>query len=225
MGLPTTFANLAEENELLREQVAMLKRELGLDKDRLAEEAFRREWRLTGREVQMLGLLFQRRGAVLSKEMLLDAMYGGIDEPEIKIVDVFICKLRNKIGSDRIRTAWGRGYALTAQGIKACCRVLGLPEPDIADEPVKEPGLKKEQRSQMTLRAARFLAEEPRTARQVGAHFNAGHGSAIVANLTRKNLVEMVDQIRSPVTGRWVNLYGLTKKGEAYVEARRSLDV
>ena len=58
-----------------------------------------------------------RRGAVLSKENFLDHLYGGIDEPELKIIDVFVCKLRKKLaessgGDNYIETVWGRGYVL-----------------------------------------------------------------------------------------------------------------
>jgi two-component system, cell cycle response regulator CtrA len=72
---------------------------------------------LTGKEYQMLELLSLRKGTTLTKEMFLNNLYGGIDEPEIKIIDVFICKLRKKLanasnGKDYIETVWGRGYVL-----------------------------------------------------------------------------------------------------------------
>jgi two-component system cell cycle response regulator CtrA len=72
---------------------------------------------LTGREYQMLELLSLRKGTTLTKEMFLNQLYGGMDEPEIKIIDVFVCKLRKKLanasgGKDYIETIWGRGYVL-----------------------------------------------------------------------------------------------------------------
>jgi two-component system, cell cycle response regulator CtrA len=72
---------------------------------------------LTGKEYQILELLALRKGTTLTKEMFLNNLYGGMDEPEIKIIDVFICKLRKKLanaadGRDYIETVWGRGYAL-----------------------------------------------------------------------------------------------------------------
>ena len=72
---------------------------------------------LTGKEYQMLELLSLRKGTTLNKEMFLNHLYGGIDEPEIKIIDVFICKLRKKLAGasnckDYIETVWGRGYVL-----------------------------------------------------------------------------------------------------------------
>ena len=49
---------------------------------------------LTGKEYQMLELLSLRKGTTLTKEMFLNHLYGGMDEPELKIIDVFICKFR-----------------------------------------------------------------------------------------------------------------------------------
>jgi two-component system cell cycle response regulator CtrA len=72
---------------------------------------------LTAKEYQMLELLALRMGMTLNKEMFLSHLYGGMDEPEAKIIDVFICKLRKKLasasgGKDYIETVWGRGYAM-----------------------------------------------------------------------------------------------------------------
>ena len=72
---------------------------------------------LTGKEYQMLEVLSLRKGTTLTKETLLNQLYGGMDEPEIKIIDVFMCKLRKKLfnasgGKDYIETVWGRGYIL-----------------------------------------------------------------------------------------------------------------
>jgi two-component system cell cycle response regulator CtrA len=72
---------------------------------------------LTGKEYAMLELLSLRKGTTLTKEMFLNHLYGGMDEPELKIIDVFICKLRKKLslacaGENYIETVWGRGYVL-----------------------------------------------------------------------------------------------------------------
>ena len=81
---------------------------------------------LTGKEYQMLELLSLRKGTTLTKEMFLNHLYGGMDEPELKIIDVFICKLRKKLatasgGKHHIETVWGRGYVLRdpQEGIQA----------------------------------------------------------------------------------------------------------
>jgi two-component system cell cycle response regulator CtrA len=76
---------------------------------------------LTGKEYQMLELLSLRKGTTLTKEMFLNHLYGGMDEPELKIIDVFICKLRKKLqtatgGKHYIETVWGRGYVLRDPG-------------------------------------------------------------------------------------------------------------
>lgn len=72
---------------------------------------------LTGKEYGILELLSLRKGSTLTKEMFLNHLYGGMDEPEAKIIDVFICKLRKKLadatdGTNYIETVWGRGYVL-----------------------------------------------------------------------------------------------------------------
>ena len=72
---------------------------------------------LTGKEYQIMELLSLRKGTTLTKEMFLNHLYGGMDEPELKIIDVFICKLRKKLeqatgGNSYIETIWGRGYKL-----------------------------------------------------------------------------------------------------------------
>jgi len=84
---------------------------------------------LTGKEYQMLELLSLRKGTLITKEMFLNHLYGGMDEPEQKIIDVFICKLRKKLtaateGEHHIETVWGRGYVLR--------------DPDEAEEPMRE---------------------------------------------------------------------------------------
>lgn len=72
---------------------------------------------LTGKEYGILELLALRKGTTLTKEMFLNHLYGGMDEPEAKIIDVFVCKLRKKLasaadGANFIETVWGRGYVL-----------------------------------------------------------------------------------------------------------------
>ena len=76
---------------------------------------------LTRKEFEVLELLALRQGMTISKEMLLNHLYGGMDEPGLKIIDVFLCKLRKKLaafsgGAEYIATVWGRGYMLQAAG-------------------------------------------------------------------------------------------------------------
>jgi len=72
---------------------------------------------LTGKEYGILELLSLRKGTTLTKEMFLNHLYNGMDEPELKIIDVFVCKLRKKLSTVAIdelyiHTVWGRGYVL-----------------------------------------------------------------------------------------------------------------
>ena len=89
--------------------------EVNLDSKTVAVNSVRVH--LTSKEYQMLELLSLRKGMMLTKEMFLNNLYSGMNEPEIKIIDVFICKLRKKLanasyGKDYIETVWGRGYRL-----------------------------------------------------------------------------------------------------------------
>ncbi|MAP23966.1 MAG: DNA-binding response regulator [Rickettsiales bacterium] len=90
---------------------------LKIDLRRNLAEAGGQILNLTNKEYSILELLAIRKGVMISKEMFLNHLYNGMDEPEIKIVDVFICRLRKKIadatnGDNFIQTIWGRGYIL-----------------------------------------------------------------------------------------------------------------
>lgn len=104
--------------------------EILVNLDAKTVEAGNKPVHLTGKEYQMLELLSLRKGTTLTKEMFLNHLYGGMDEPELKIIDVFICKLRKKLanatdGANYIETVWGRGY------------VLRDPQPDaLGDTPI-----------------------------------------------------------------------------------------
>lgn len=72
---------------------------------------------LTSKEYALVELLGMRKGTTINKEQFLNHLYGGMDEPEMKIIDVFLCKIRRKIeklsdGIEYIETVWGRGYIL-----------------------------------------------------------------------------------------------------------------
>lgn len=91
---------------------------------------------LTGKEYSILELLTLRKGMVLTKEAFLNHLYGGMDEPEMKIIDVFICKLRKKLAQagagNLIGTVWGRGYMMREPDL----HLNGVDSPSIAAEPV-----------------------------------------------------------------------------------------
>ena len=84
---------------------------------------------LTGKEYGILELLSLRKGTTLTKEMFLNHLYNGMDEPELKIIDVFVCKLRKKLAKASedeiyIHTVWGRGYVLRDPENKASAETL-----------------------------------------------------------------------------------------------------
>src|SRR3954470_14146421 len=90
---------------------------LSVNLDTRSIEVDNKPLHLTSKEYSILELLSLRKGTTLTKEMFLNHLYGGIDEPELKIIDVFICKLRKKLstatrGENYIETVWGRGYVL-----------------------------------------------------------------------------------------------------------------
>jgi two-component system cell cycle response regulator CtrA len=90
---------------------------LAVNLDNRLAEVQGRPLPLTGKEYGVLELLSLRKGTTLTKEMFLNHLYGGMDEPEPKIIDVFVCKLRKKLsratgGENYIETVWGRGYTL-----------------------------------------------------------------------------------------------------------------
>jgi two-component system, cell cycle response regulator CtrA len=87
---------------------------LAVNLDTRTAEVDEQPLHLTGKEYQIVELLSIRKGTTLTKEMFLNHLYGGIDEPEVKIIDVFICKLRKKLnmatgGDNYIETVWVRG--------------------------------------------------------------------------------------------------------------------
>lgn len=72
---------------------------------------------LTGKEYQIVELLARRKGSTITNDAMLNHLDGGMDEPDMKIIDVFVCKLRKKIshatnGQSYIDTVWGRGYVM-----------------------------------------------------------------------------------------------------------------
>lgn len=90
---------------------------VSINLDERTVEVSGKQVNLTSKEYSILELLALRKGTTITKEMFLNHLYGGIDEPELKIIDVFVCKLRKKIadaadGQNYIETLWGRGYVL-----------------------------------------------------------------------------------------------------------------
>jgi two-component system cell cycle response regulator CtrA len=128
MGADDFISKPYDKDELIARIQAVIRRSKGysqpvlrigtlqLNLDSREVQADGRQVHLTGKEYAILELLVLRKGMVLTKEAFLNHLYGGIDEPEMKIIDVFICKLRKKLAvagaGNLIGTVWGRGYML-----------------------------------------------------------------------------------------------------------------
>lgn len=102
---------LNAENARLRDRIAWLEDAM------MAVKPLPREWRLTAQEARVFGVLANRE--VATKEAVMVGLYS--DRPDedvaIKIVDVYVCKLRKKLTpfGIKIETIWGRGYSLASE--------------------------------------------------------------------------------------------------------------
>ena len=102
--------------------------------------------RLTNKEFALFELLVLRKGAMLSKDAILNHLYDGMDEPEMKIVDVFVCKLRKKLADagagDLIGTVWGRGYIArdpAASSVRSSAPARAGRAPEVVPKSFPEP--------------------------------------------------------------------------------------
>jgi two-component system cell cycle response regulator CtrA len=111
----TPFSNAAAAAQVTRLQSIVQAGKLSIDLDKRTVRANGRSVHVTAMEYRVLELLSQRKERVVSRDMLLNHLYGGREEPDPKILDVFVCKLRKRLsratGGERcIQTIWGRGY-------------------------------------------------------------------------------------------------------------------
>lgn len=72
---------------------------------------------LTSKEQELLEFMALKKNSAINKESFLEHLYNGLDEPDLRVIDVFICKMRKKLnlisgGKNYIDTIWGRGYIL-----------------------------------------------------------------------------------------------------------------
>ena len=128
---------------------------------------------LTNKEYAILELLSLRKGTIVTRETFLDQLYGGMDEPELKTFDVFICKLRKKLaratgGRHYIETVWGHGYVLRE----------GIPKSDAAKPKVawEDPAIRSGTAAALNTTAVVRTAPAPSVALEL-SHYSWAFGS------------------------------------------------
>lgn len=113
------LARARERISDLEYQVECLRRDLGQEQALETRGALQRGFAFSGKEAAIVAALNQRRGRPMTKSAIMNAVYGGPDEPQAKIIDVFICKIRHKMPQGSIATIWGAGHLLTEIGAAA----------------------------------------------------------------------------------------------------------
>jgi two-component system cell cycle response regulator CtrA len=143
MGADDFLAKPFDKAEMLARVQAIVRRSKGFSQNVLSVGALQvnmhsrevtvggQPVHLTGKEYAILELMMLRKGMVIAKEAFLNHLYGGMDEPEVKIVDVFVCKLRKKLAvagaGGVVATVWGRGYMIPGSMAPAMERAAGVP--------------------------------------------------------------------------------------------------
>jgi hypothetical protein len=221
----TEYRALLDKCGELEEQVAYLKGQLGLQVGATEASKLRAGFDLTTKEVAVVLHLYETRARATTKEGVLNALYGAsLDVPEIKIVDVFVCKARKKLPDGSIETIWGHGYRLTSIGVAAIEAVLGSPLADIRmqDIPEHTPLL-----PNLARQILEFLeANGPSTAQKIAA--GVGRTVGRIHNSTgRMSRVQMyleaVDFQPGP-RGTRRAVYGLTDWGRERLREYRSAE-
>ena len=117
------IASLEEKIEDLEYELKQARATAGFSPELELVLKFQGEWNLPDTPARMLAYLYKRK-TLITKAQFMNLLYEHPDDaPEPKIIDVQVCKLRNKIGKTAIATHWGHGYQLTEQGREACDRV------------------------------------------------------------------------------------------------------
>lgn len=119
MDVAARLEAVEADNDRLRARIEILEQSFGMDFLPPIE------WGLTAHESKVLGVLMKREA--VTKEGIMAALYDGRDDPEIKIVDVFVCKLRRKLKpfGVEVATLWGRGYQMSAENKRRVTEALG----------------------------------------------------------------------------------------------------
>ncbi len=169
---------------------------------------------LTGREYGMLELLCLRKGATLTKEMFMNHLYGGMDEPELKIIDVFICKLRKKLtnagGGGHIQTVWGRGYVMVEE----------LEPQDPKGEPAAPEPMIKDPRDTVVGQFIEAISDGPASVQQLARHLKRS-----ATDIRPMASVAMRKGLAVNTGGPKCALYGITPAGADWLDrAARQFD-
>jgi len=110
-----------------------------LDQEQHAVTVDGRRVPLTAREFDFLQIMMLHKGVLLTKERFMSSLYGDADAPDLKIVDVFVCKLRRKLAAygaaEMIRTVWGRGHVLFEPSTEAVAAARAAPKPEVSGDP------------------------------------------------------------------------------------------
>jgi DNA-binding winged helix-turn-helix (wHTH) protein len=215
------IASLTDQLDLALEELATLRKSLGLARDYELDYAFSRKWGLTSSEGRVLLLLFNAKGRVVSKDAIQDGLYfDRVEEPDIKIVDVFIHKIRVKIGPDRILTAWGRGYSLSVEGLAACQQLQDTPITDVARAVPLPRALKRAKTT--TAKIFARLAEGPATSADISAVISrsVSHTASYLSAAHRRGLVRVVEEgVANGHGHRNANIWGLTEADRQHTAA------
>lgn len=207
--LPKALDRIAD----LEEELLQLKQQLGLAAEVTDLQKMRMRWRLTESEARLLAAIYGQRGGAVSKERLMYALYGSRDEaPEPKIIDVMVCRIRDKIGAQLIETLHATGYRLTPQGVTIVEALLLLPVSAVVPE--DPPERKRAYQEGVTTRALRRLMEGPATAQDLSRDLKlpVRNVYGMMSALRSRGRVASVDSRRGPDGGFRV-LYGLTSSG------------
>lgn len=199
--------------EDLIDEIEHLRGELGLSRRQDVERTFIRRWGLSPKQAQLLAALHSAKGRVLSKERAMDILYAGRDEPELKIIDVFISKLRKSIAAEMVRTEWGAGYSLSALGMATCEELIATPYAQIEACARSRRTTRGPVRTLLILRA---LAAGARTNAEVSALSKIAkpHTSALIQSARRYGRAEIIAGGGGPGRIAW---YALTEAGRAYL--------
>lgn len=209
--------NFADE---LEETNLQLRQEQGLTTDLALVARLMARWRLTQKEASVVAFLFARGGMVATKDRIMYAIYGDRDDtPEIKIVDVFVCKVRQKLPADAIITDWGVGYRLSAGFLAEVAALLEQPLPEVAraeTAPASNP-----RRTNLQSKAlALFKEHGDLTTSELAAVFpektTYHHTLSVVDLLKRSGRIQAVGEKRGR-TGSACKVYRMTPVGQRYL--------